>query len=343
MIIPNLSKNGPIIYVRYLLEGLKYSEVEVDVYSFDIENTELFHGIEITKLGFFNTLPFENYDIVHTHTIKADLYGLMNYKSISDKWVITIHNLYKADLKYLYRPLKAFVIQKTWRRAFDRCRNIVVFSDSMLKYYLTDIGKKNYGIIRTGVPEYCPNLVANEEIRRIDLIKKDCFIIGASGHLIRRKGFAQLIELLAFREDCALVITGSGPERNRLMEQAISLGVEDRLILLGFKENPLDYYQFYDVFALPSYAEGLPLALLEAFEQGIPVLCSKLDNYRDHFTDEEVAFFDLDDIQSLKFALSKLLDNRKHYGYQSKNLYVKKFSVEVMARKHITYYSDLLR
>lgn len=38
----------------------------------------------------------------------------------------------------------------------------------------------------------------------------------------------------------------------------------DRFILLGFKDNSIDYYKYFDIYAMTSYSEGFGLAMLES-------------------------------------------------------------------------------
>ena len=341
IIIPNLSRNGPIIYVEYLVEYLLKIGVIVEVYCF--ENVDNIKGLDvkIRRVKFLNSVNFDEYDIVHSHTIKADLFALKHFYKIKNKWVITTHNLYKMDLSLLYSPLKSFVISFIWRIAFYYCRNIIVFSRSMKEYYLKEIGLKNYGIIRTGVPVGHVKNIDENDYEKLIILKKKYSIIGSSGHLIKRKGFHQLVSFLSRNPCCAVVIIGEGKERESLIQQANDLGVRDRLLLLGFKSDAVSYYKYFDLFILPSYTEGLPLALLEALAVGLPIVCSRLDNYKDHFLEDDVSFFNLDDIESLSKSVAMTLRNKELFAERSKLLYSQKFSTAKMAQIHYDYYVNI--
>lgn len=338
IIIPNISRNGPIIYVEYLVESLVQIGVKVDVFCF--ENVDNIKGLDvkIRSVKFLDSVNFDEYDIVHSHTIKADLFALKHFYYIRNKWVLTTHNLFKVDLSLLYNPYKSFLISFIWSIAFYYCRNIIVFSRSMKEYYIKEIGLKNYGIIRTGVPVPLVKNIDEDDFEKLINLKKSYSIVGSSGHLIKRKGFHQLVSFLSMNLSCAVVIMGQGKERESLIKQANDLGVRDRLLLLGFKSDAVSYYKYFDLFILPSYAEGLPLALLEAMAVGLPIVCSRLDNYKDHFLEDDVSFFNLDDIESLTKSVAITLKNKELFAERSKRLYVQKFSTAKMAQIHYEYY-----
>lgn len=99
------------------------------------------------------------------------------------------------------------------------------------------------------------------------------FILGV-GRLMYVKGFDQLIEAFAMAElnDIDLIITGDGPEKMNLTCLALNLGLRDRVIFAGAKNNLQDYYSQAEMFVLPSRNEGYPNALVEAMSFGCPVI-----------------------------------------------------------------------
>ncbi len=73
-------------------------------------------------------------------------------------------------------------------------------------------------------------------------------------------------------------IVGAGPLRDALAAQIDDLGIADRVTLvgpLGQDELPAEY-AWADVFCLPSYAEGLPVVLMEAMATGLPVVTTSI-------------------------------------------------------------------
>ncbi len=100
------------------------------------------------------------------------------------------------------------------------------------------------------------------------------------GNLLALKGHALLIQALhELRDDwpaVQLVIAGEGPERDALTALIGSLGLQDRVRLLGSVANAdlARWYAAADLFLLPSSREGLPNALLEALACGTPAIAT---------------------------------------------------------------------
>lgn len=96
------------------------------------------------------------------------------------------------------------------------------------------------------------------------------------GNLIPTKGVDLLLTAAAtLAADGRLVrvlVVGQGPSRGTLEQQAAALGLTDRVRFTGAvaQSSLPDYYRAADVFALPSYSEGVPNVLLEAGACGIP-------------------------------------------------------------------------
>ncbi len=100
----------------------------------------------------------------------------------------------------------------------------------------------------------------------------DPVVIGM-GSLTRQKDFATLIDAFARVNETRasrLLILGEGPLRSALEERVRERGLEERVDLPGFVENPFPYLDRADVFALSSRWEGLPNVLLQALAVGTP-------------------------------------------------------------------------
>lgn len=97
------------------------------------------------------------------------------------------------------------------------------------------------------------------------------FILGV-GRLAYVKGFDILIEAYAKSglNDIDLIIIGDGEERANLVCQIFNLGLRERVLLPGSRNNLEDYYSQAEMFVLPSRNEGYPNALVEAMSFGCP-------------------------------------------------------------------------
>uniref|UniRef100_A4XPU3 Glycosyl transferase, group 1 n=1 Tax=Ectopseudomonas mendocina (strain ymp) TaxID=399739 RepID=A4XPU3_ECTM1 len=102
--------------------------------------------------------------------------------------------------------------------------------------------------------------------------------VGALGRLVPVKGHIHLVR--AFAQNAGrhphaqLAIIGAGREHDRLQQELELLGLQGRVHLLGFRENALRYVRAFDIWAMPSLAEGLGLALLEGMSGHLPVIAS---------------------------------------------------------------------
>jgi glycosyltransferase involved in cell wall biosynthesis len=77
-----------------------------------------------------------------------------------------------------------------------------------------------------------------------------------------------------------LVIVGDGPERPALEALAAELGLEGRVLFTGAVEDPAPLYAEFDIFALSSDTEQMPLSVLEAMAAGLPVAATDVGDVR---------------------------------------------------------------
>ena len=101
------------------------------------------------------------------------------------------------------------------------------------------------------------------------------------GRLVPRKGQAILLEVLASlagRMAITVTLAGSGPEEGTLRQLAERLGIASSVTFagpVGQDELP-GLFARHDVFCLPSFAEGVPVVLMEAMAVGLPVVSTPI-------------------------------------------------------------------
>jgi glycosyltransferase involved in cell wall biosynthesis len=105
-------------------------------------------------------------------------------------------------------------------------------------------------------------------------------VYGTVGRLAETKGQRILLEAFAKVYEkypkSWLVIAGKGRLESELRAFAIELNIHERVLFLGYRTDIPAVLRACDVFVLPSIAEGLPGALLEAMATGIPVIASRV-------------------------------------------------------------------
>jgi glycosyltransferase involved in cell wall biosynthesis len=141
--------------------------------------------------------------------------------------------------------------------------------------------QKKLKLIRNGIS---PFALLEREDARAELIKKDVGLsmdatwVLAVSELHPNKGIDVAIHAIADMKrsgvEAELVVLGGGQEYENLTQLAVTLGVSERVHLLGFTENARTYLRAADIYILPSRKEGLPFALLEAGYAGLPAVAS---------------------------------------------------------------------
>jgi colanic acid/amylovoran biosynthesis glycosyltransferase len=93
--------------------------------------------------------------------------------------------------------------------------------------------------------------------------------------LVLGKGLTLLFEA-ARGVDAEIVLVGDGPERQRLERRAAELGVDVTFTGAVGQDEIRRHYAEADVFCLPSFAEGVPVVLMEAMASGLPVVATRI-------------------------------------------------------------------
>jgi len=112
-------------------------------------------------------------------------------------------------------------------------------------------------------------------------IPADAPVLGVLARLAPQKGLTYLLAampaILARYPDTYALVVGEGYLRPELESQAAALGVDGRVLFVGYRENVVDYLHASDLFVLPSLFEGMPLSILEAMGAELPVIATAVD------------------------------------------------------------------
>lgn len=103
-------------------------------------------------------------------------------------------------------------------------------------------------------------------------------VIVVVGRLSPEKGvdvFIRSMQMVLQVNPCVrAVIVGEGQEKEFLVNLALKLGFEKRVLFTGFTDTPGDYMVDADIVVLPSRSEGIPNVALEAMALGKPVIAT---------------------------------------------------------------------
>ncbi len=160
-------------------------------------------------------------------------------------------------------------------------------------------GEKN---VNTDLFEIIPNAIElskykfDEECRwnlRKELNVEDSLVLGHISNFQPVKNTVFLVDLLyelsTVIDNVKLLLIGDGPEKIRCYEKARELGIESKIIDVGYQTNTAQFYQVMDFFLLPSYFEGFPIVSVEA--QAAQVACVLSSNITEEAKLAEKTYF----------------------------------------------------
>ena len=105
-----------------------------------------------------------------------------------------------------------------------------------------------------------------------------CKVIGGVGRMVYQKNVPFLVDAFAYLttlvKDVKLVLVGDGAEREEVVRRIEAYGLQDKVLLLPEVAQVERYLKVFDLLALPSFYEGLPLVVMEAQAMGVKALVS---------------------------------------------------------------------
>jgi glycosyltransferase involved in cell wall biosynthesis len=132
-------------------------------------------------------------------------------------------------------------------------------------------------------------------------------VIGTVAALREEKNISRLLRAFAMLPSGRLIIVGDGPERPGLEALAVALGVSGRVRFAGYHEDTAAFYSQFDVFALSSDTEQMPLSVIEAMASGLPVVSTDVGDVRLMVAEENHNHITRLDDAALASALASLV------------------------------------
>jgi N-acetyl-alpha-D-glucosaminyl L-malate synthase BshA len=237
----------------------------------------------------------ERVDLIHTHwLLPQGFIGALIHRIAGIPHIATVHG---SDLAVIRKsPFLTKVCSFIIHHSDAVTVNSRYIREQMIS--LVPASEQKIQIIPMGIdPEYFHVCSRAHDVKK----PRSERIILNIGRLIELKGTRYLIEAMpvvvqAF-PDAKLIIIGSGPEEERLVNLVQELYMNDHIQFHGtIRHDELTpYYQNADVFVLPSIiiagtTEGLGVVLLEAMASGCPVIGSNVGGIPDIITDGENGF-----------------------------------------------------
>jgi glycosyltransferase involved in cell wall biosynthesis len=213
--------------------------------------------------------------------LKTHTADVLNTHSSTDSWLAAMActTMKNAPPIVRTRHISAPIPDNTPTRwLYTKATRHIVTTGEALRHELIEHNKYPAAMITSVPTGIDPNRFSpgdKKQARTALGLDPACHYIGIVATLRSWKGHLYLLE--AFAELNAsgwkLVIVGDGPMRNVIEQRIFALGIADRTVLAGQKNNPEDWLRALDIFCLPSYAnEGVPQAVIQAMMTSVPVI-----------------------------------------------------------------------
>ena len=170
------------------------------------------------------------------------------------------------------------------------------------------------------VEKFLYNQEMQAQLRKEYHIPEDCLVVGQVSRLYEKQknqSFCVKVfsEIVKKEPNSRLVFIGRG-DTSFLLNLAEQYGVADKVIFTGLKTNIGEMLNLLDVFFFPSNFEGLPIVLIEAQANGLPVVTAShlpdakiLENFDNQLSLTNSLEEWADKILSVRY--SRELDNEK--------------------------------
>jgi len=169
--------------------------------------------------------------------------------------------------------------------------------------------------------------------------------LGTVGRLDRQKGYDILLHALTHVPDAVLILVGDGPERGPLEHLASELGIADRVLFEGWRDDARRYLTIFDVFVLPSRFEGFPLVIIEAMLARLPVVATHVGSVEEAVVNDQTGvLIQPDDPDALAIALRRLVsdpERSRELGERGRRRALQ-FTSATTARAFETLYEEVL-
>jgi glycosyltransferase involved in cell wall biosynthesis len=174
-------------------------------------------------------------------------------------------------------------------------------------------------------------------------------LVGAAAAFYRVKNLERLVRAFATapnRHVARLVIVGDGPQRGAVIEEVVRHELESQTLLPGQLDGPHRYMRHFDIFAISSDTEQMPLSVVEAMAAGLPVIGTDVGDIRQMVSEPNRDFIvDRNNEAALAAKLDALLRDgqlRTRLGRANRAKARADFTFERMAESYASLYDEVL-
>ncbi len=288
------------------------------------------------------------YDMVHCHTPIAAMCTRIACRKVrkrGTKVFYTAHgfHFYKgAPLKnwLLYYPVE-------WLCSWITDDLITINQEDYERAQKHLHSKKTYYVPGVGVDidKFSKPDVSREEKRTALKIPLNAIVMTSVGELNANKNHIVIIRALSKINDknVMYLIAGEGEQRTLLQNEINGRGLQNQVILLGYRRDIADLYNASDICAFPSIREGLPVSVIEGMAAGLPLLVSDHRGTRGFIRDGENGIVcKYNDVSAFAEGIEFLAQNEKvraDMGNRNRTL-SRQFHIDIINSKMKEIYED---
>jgi glycosyltransferase involved in cell wall biosynthesis len=282
--------------------------------------------------------------LIHSHEFDANVHGALVARLAGIPQIATIHGKHY----YWEKPRRRFAY-----RLVSRWAKMVTVSEDLRRFVSTKVGipPERLLTVYNGV-----ELLPDVDSSAVALLRKelgiagDDRVLGTVGSLYPVKGHRFFLEALPqVFQTCprsTVLIVGRGELESSLKDQAKRLGLQDRVLFLGLRQDIPRLLAVMDVFVMPSLSEGLSIALLEAMAARKAVIATSVGGNPELVRHGETGYLvSPENSADLGAALSTLLsdpDKIRAFGQAGRTRVESDFSLTTMVSRYEALYERAL-
>lgn len=177
-----------------------------------------------------------------------------------------------------------------------------------------------------------------EELSEKYNIRKDDFVVGFVGRIVKDKGIEDLVLAWKFiclnHNNAKLLLIGPLEERDAISKETLfEIHNNSSIILVGNVEDTSTYYKLMDVFILPTYREGFPTVVLEASSMALPVIITKATGCEEAVIEDETGIFTTHNPADIKKSIEYFIENpekAEFFGKKGREFVANNFDQQII-------------
>jgi glycosyltransferase involved in cell wall biosynthesis len=304
----------------------------------------------------------EKPDLVHTHTPKAGLLGMLAAKITNVPLRLhTVGGMPLMGVTGKRLKILRFMEKLTYKYAHKIYPNSVGLKDFILQNKFTTLDKikvlgngSSNGVDTSFYNKDYPNA----EVEALNLkqrlgIETSDFIFMFLGRLAKDKGIIELVsafnKLSGNNPNLKLLLVGPLEEENgSLPKETLQIIKNTKAIIYpGRTDNVRAFLKLADVFVLPSFREGFPNALLQAGAMSLPLIATNINGSNEIIEDNKTGFLvPIQDEKSLLHKMKFLYENsetRINFGDKIRETIEEKFKQSIIWEELLNEYKFYLK